>query len=139
MTGVSVDEPTGSRNEAYGRVRGFFTRGQVPFYLDGIPQYVPYDGYVDMNRFLTSDIAEVQISKGYSSPLMGPNALAGSINMVTRQPEKKLGANALTGSGSGSELVSSEHFCDVHHGNALTYAISFMFYAGNQSFTDWDA
>jgi hypothetical protein len=105
--GVSVDEPTGSRNEAYGRIRGFAARGQVPFYLDGIPQYVPYDGYVDMNRFLTSDIAEIQIAKGYSSPLMGPNALAGSINMVTRQPEKKFDANALIGAGSGKQIVSS--------------------------------
>jgi iron complex outermembrane recepter protein len=107
MPGVSVDQPTGSRNEAYGRIRGFSTRGQVPFYLDGIPQYVPYDGYVDMNRFLTSDIAEIQVSKGYASPLMGPNGLAGSINLVTRQPEKKFEANGLIGTGSGKQLLSS--------------------------------
>jgi iron complex outermembrane recepter protein len=107
LPGVSVDEPTGSRNEAYGRIRGFSTRGQVPFYLDGIPVYVPYDGFVDMNRFLTSNIAEIQIAKGYSSPLMGPNALAGSINLVTRRPEKKLDANVLSGYASGRQGLSS--------------------------------
>ena len=52
-------------------VRGFTTRGQVPLYMDGIPISVPYDGYVDFNRYLTSDIAEIQVARGYSSPLLG--------------------------------------------------------------------
>ncbi len=107
MAGVSVDTATGSRNEAYGRIRGFSTKGQVPFYLDGIPVYIPYDGYVDINRFLMSDVAEIQVSKGYASPLMGPNGMAGSINLVTKQPEKKFEADAMIGTGSGSQLLSS--------------------------------
>ncbi len=107
MAGVSVDTATGSRNEAYGRIRGFSTKGQVPFYLDGIPVYIPYDGYVDINRFLMSDVAEIQVSKGYASPLMGPNGMAGSVNLVTKQPEKKFEADAMIGTGSGSQLQSS--------------------------------
>jgi hypothetical protein len=65
LPGVEI-EHIAPRNEAGIRVRGFTTRGQVPFYLDGIPISVPYDGYVDFNRFLTSDIAELQVTKGYS-------------------------------------------------------------------------
>ncbi len=84
MPGVLAAEPTGSRNEAYGRIRGFSTVGQVGLYLDGMPVYVPYDGYADLNRFLLSDLAEIQVTKGYSSPLLGTNNMAGSINMVTR-------------------------------------------------------
>ncbi|HTY63978.1 MAG TPA: TonB-dependent receptor [Acidobacteriota bacterium] len=117
LPGVSVDHASGSRNEAKARIRGFSTTGQVPFYLDGIPVYIPYDGNVDLNRFLTSDIAEVQVEKGYSSPLMGPNGLVGSFNLVTRQPEKKIEADAMIGTGSGDVLDSSvrlgsrwEHF-----------------------------
>src|SRR5215467_1559979 len=52
LPGVEV-EHIAPRNEAGIRVRGFTTRGQVPFYVDGIPISVPYDGYVDFNRFLT--------------------------------------------------------------------------------------
>ena len=28
-----------------------------PVFLDGIPQYVPYDGYIDFGRFTTFDLA----------------------------------------------------------------------------------
>ena len=98
-------------------MRGFTTRGQVPFYFDGIPISVPYDGYVDFNRFLTSDLAELQVTKGYSSPLLGPNALGGTINLVTIEPVKKFEGEALIGTGSGDTLLSSlrlgtrwEHF-----------------------------
>jgi iron complex outermembrane receptor protein len=68
---------------------------------------VPYDGYVDFNRFLTSDIAELQVTKGYSSPLIGPNALGGTINLITNEPTKKFEGEALIGTGSGNTLLSA--------------------------------
>jgi iron complex outermembrane receptor protein len=107
LPGVAIDHIASARNEAGIRVRGFTSRGQVPLYLDGIPVSVPYDGTVDFNRFLTSDIAEIQVAKGFSSPLLGPNALGGSINLVTKQPEKALETDALIGTGSGHTLLSS--------------------------------
>jgi iron complex outermembrane recepter protein len=107
LPGVSIQHLANNRNEAGIMVRGFSTRGQVPLYVDGIPISVPYDGYVDFNRFLTSDVAEIQVARGYSSPLLGPNALGGSINMVTEEPVKKVDADALIGTGSGDTLLSS--------------------------------
>jgi iron complex outermembrane receptor protein len=107
LPGVSIQHIAGNRNEAGLMVRGFSTRGQVPFYLDGIPVYVPYDGYVDFNRFQTSDIAEIEVSRGYVSSLLGPNALGGSINLVTETPTRKYDGDALIGTGSGSALLSA--------------------------------
>src|SRR5262249_20089909 len=107
LPGVSIQHIATNRNEAGIMVRGFSTRGQVPLYLDGIPISVPYDGYVDFNRFLTSDLAEVQVSRGYSSPLLGPNALGGTINLVTQEPTQKVNVDALFGTGSGNALLSS--------------------------------
>jgi iron complex outermembrane receptor protein len=116
LPGVEI-EHIAPRNEAGIRVRGFTTRGQVPFYVDGIPISVPYDGYVDFNRFLTSDLADLEVTKGYSSPLLGPNAMGGTINLVTNEPVKKFEGEALIGTGSGDALLSSlrlgtrwEHF-----------------------------
>jgi len=106
LPGVEIEHIAG-RNEAGLRVRGFTTRGQVPFYLDDIPISVPYDGYVDFNRFLTSDIAELQVTKGYSSPLMGPNAEGGTVNLVTVEPVEKFEGEALIGTGSRNTLLSS--------------------------------
>jgi outer membrane receptor protein involved in Fe transport len=107
LPGVSIQHLSANRNEAGIMVRGFSTRGQVPLYIDGIPISVPYDGYVDFNRYLTSDISEVQVARGYSTPLLGPNALGGSINMVTEEPINKYNADALIGTGSGDTLLSS--------------------------------
>jgi iron complex outermembrane receptor protein len=109
LPGVSIQHIANNRNEAGMMVRGFSSRGQVPLYLDGVPIYVPYDGYVDFNRFLTSDIAEIQVARGYSSPLLGPNALGGAINMVTKEPVEKVEGDALIGTGSGDTLLSSLH------------------------------
>lgn len=74
-----------SRNENVISVRGFDTR-QVPLFIDGIPVYVPYDGYVDFNRFTTADLASIQVAKGFSAMTYGPNTLGGAINLVSRKP-----------------------------------------------------
>lgn len=55
--GVSIQR-VGPRNERGVFIRGFDMR-QVPLYIDGIPVYVPYDGYADMDRFLTYDVGEM--------------------------------------------------------------------------------
>jgi iron complex outermembrane receptor protein len=100
-------ERTAARNEMKVRLRGFTSQGQFPLYLDGIPIQVPYDGRLDFNRFLTNDIAEIEVAKGYSSPLLGANNLGGSINLVTRQPEKAFESDAAIGTGSGNQLLAS--------------------------------
>lgn len=104
LPGVAVDHKS-PRNQTGISIGGFDSR-QIPLFLDGIPAYVPFDGYVDLTRYLTADIAEIQVAKLYSSPLLGPNTLGGAINLVTRQPQEKLEADAFIGTGSGSLLNS---------------------------------
>jgi iron complex outermembrane recepter protein len=107
ISGIGVDHNSSSGRAGI-MIRGFDTR-QAGLYLDGIPLYVPYDGFVDISRFLTSDISEIEVAKGYSSPLLGPNGLGGAVNLITRQPEKKLDADAAIGTGSGNRLESWLH------------------------------
>lgn len=87
-----------NRNEQMISVRGYDIR-QVPLFIDGIPVYVPYDGYVDMGRFTTSDLAAIQVSKGYSSVSFGPNTLGGAINLISRKPTKAFEGDARIGYG----------------------------------------
>lgn len=56
--------------------------------MDGVRIYLPADNRLDFGRFLTSDIAVVQVQKGYASVLDGPGGLGGAINLVTRVPVK---------------------------------------------------
>lgn len=95
LPGVTLTA-SGPRNESMVSVRGFDLR-QVPVYMDGIPVYVPYDGYVDLARFTTFDLAAVDVSKGFSSVLYGPNSLGGAINLISRKPSEKLEYDASVG------------------------------------------
>ncbi len=99
LPGVNLSA-VGPRNEAMVYVRGFDLR-QVPLLIDGIPVYIPYDGYVDLARFTTFDLAEVNVSKGYTSVMYGPNALGGAINLISRKPQQKFEGNGATGWLSG--------------------------------------
>lgn len=89
MPGVTAGSSGGSRNERLLFVRGF-DRFQVPLSIDGIRIYLPADNRLDFGRFLTPDIAEIQVAKGYASVLDGPGAMGGAINLVTRKPTKAL-------------------------------------------------
>ncbi len=101
LPGVTISA-VGPRNESGVFVRGLDLR-QVPLFIDGIPVYVPYDGYVDLRRFTTFDAATIEVQKGFSSVLLGPNALGGAINIVSRVPvapwELDVGTGAFSGDG----------------------------------------
>jgi len=89
-------------------LRGHDSR-RVPVYLDGIPCYVPYEGQMDFGRFSTFDLAEIQVAKGFSSVLFGPNTLGGAINLVTRRPSTKFEGDVVGGlfEGSGKKVAAN--------------------------------
>lgn len=95
LPGVTLSKQ-GQRNELMVWVRGFNLR-QVPVYVDGIPVYVPYDGYADMGRFTTFDLARIDVAKGFSSGLYGANTLGGAINLVSRRPAQRFEGDAGAG------------------------------------------
>ncbi len=99
---VSTFDANGRRNESDIFVRGF-GRWQVPLMLDGVRIYLPADNRIDFSRFLTADIAAVQMQKGYASVLDGPGAMGGAINLVSRVPTKALEAEVSAGFGGRGE------------------------------------
>lgn len=103
LAGVTMGN-VGPRNESVVHIRGFDLR-QVPVFLDGIPIYVPYDGYVDMGRFTTFDLAQINVSKGFSSMTYGANAMGGAINLVSSKPVKKFELHAKVGLFSGNGFL----------------------------------
>jgi iron complex outermembrane recepter protein len=105
--GVSFSR-VGNRNETTVYVRGFDIR-QVPVFIDGIPVYTPYDGYADLGRFTTFDVAELRVSKGFASVLYGPNTLGGAINVISRRPTAKIEgiAGGHYGTGPGWDVYAN--------------------------------
>lgn len=78
----------GAKNETTIYLRGFDLKS-VPVFADGIPIYVPYDGYLDLARFTNADLSKIEVSKGYSSILYGANTIGGSINLISSKPTEK--------------------------------------------------
>ena len=111
MSGLSMQFTGGGRNETSISIRGQDAR-RVGLFIDGVPVYVPYDGYVDFDRFLTSDIAQIDVAKGFSSVAYGSNTLGGVINIITKRPTKALegeikGGFVLDSDGSLSRKTAS--------------------------------
>jgi iron complex outermembrane receptor protein len=99
---TSTLDGTGRRNERGIFVRGF-GRWQVPLSIDGIRIYLPADNRLDFNRFLTQDLAEIEVQKGYVSVLDGPGGMGGAINLITRKPTAPFEAEFRAGAGEGVE------------------------------------
>lgn len=99
--GVFYNRPQGGRYESNVIVRGYDLRS-VPIFVDGIPVYIPYDGYSDLGRFTTADISEINVAKGYSSVMYGHNTLGGAINIVSLRPQSELDASAIVGTATGN-------------------------------------
>jgi len=91
IPGVNTANTGGSRNERMIYIRGF-NRFQAPLSIDGIRVFLPADNRLDYGRFLTPDMAEIQVAKGYVSVLDGPDGMGGAINLVTRKPTREIEA-----------------------------------------------
>jgi iron complex outermembrane receptor protein len=95
VPGVVLTGAGGTRNQT-----GFTLRGRAeadaPVYADGVPWMDPSRPDMDYSRFLTGDLESVDIMKGYTSMLLGPNNLAGAVVMRFAKPKKAFEANLKT-------------------------------------------
>lgn len=96
----------GSRNESTVYIHGFDIRS-IPVLVDGIPVYVPYDGYVDLSRFMTFDVSRIDVSKGFSPVSYGANTAGGAINIVSVKPAERLEVEARLGYMSGKGYLAA--------------------------------
>jgi len=78
------------------KLRGMDAK-RIALLLDGVPEVEPYYSTFDLKTITAAGLDSVQITKGPSSVLYGPNTLGGIVNVITRRPgpEPRL---ALTGS-----------------------------------------
>ena len=75
----------GSKDEFKVYLRGIDS-SRIVLLLDGIPVYEPYYSTFDLKTVSASNLANLQVTKGPSSVLYGPNTLGGIINVITERP-----------------------------------------------------
>jgi len=91
--GVNVRD--GGRGEPRLDLRGFDQRA-VLFTLNGVPVYEPWNGIVNLNLFPLEMLGGIEVDRGPSSSLYGPNGLAGTVKLITFRPRAPLTGAAST-------------------------------------------
>jgi outer membrane receptor protein involved in Fe transport len=62
---------------------------RIALLVDGVPVYEPYFSTFDLKTVSAGGIDTVQVTKGPSSVLYGPNTLGGLVNVITRRPSSR--------------------------------------------------
>jgi iron complex outermembrane receptor protein len=67
------------------KLRGIDAK-RIALLLDGVPEVEPYYSTFDLKTVTAAGLDSLQITKGPSSVLYGPNTLGGIVNVITRRP-----------------------------------------------------
>jgi iron complex outermembrane receptor protein len=78
------------------KLRGVDSK-RIALLVDGVPVYEPYFSTFDLKTVSAGGIDTVQVTKGPSSVLYGPNTLGGLVNVITKRPTERPSLS-LTGS-----------------------------------------
>lgn len=70
------------------KLRGMDSK-RIALLVDGVPVYEPYYNSFDLKTVSALGLESVQITRGPSSVLYGPNTLGGIVNVITRRPDRK--------------------------------------------------
>lgn len=62
---------------------------RIALLVDGVPVYEPYFSTFDLKTVSAGGIDTVQVTKGPSSVLYGPNTLGGLVNVITKRPAER--------------------------------------------------
>lgn len=104
VPGIRVS--TGAKNEPDIQIHGF-SQNRNLILIDGVPYYETYYGKLDLNQIPVDNIAKIEITKGGTSVLYGPNALGGVVNIITKKATEKPHADALLEIGENATYKAS--------------------------------
>jgi iron complex outermembrane recepter protein len=69
-------------------------QGRVLALIDGVPINKADGGSVNWNLISNGDVERIEVVKGPGSSIYGSDAMGGSVNVITRKPEKRLSGQA---------------------------------------------
>jgi iron complex outermembrane receptor protein len=123
----------GRRNDSSFSVRGFGA-DSVPVFVDGIHLANPYRGEGDSARILSGDLESVEIEKGYSSELLGANAIGGMVLLRTAKPREPFEGSVKT----SLTLDSAGQYADSVHVLNLGSRLEYGYAKGVVQYRDTD-
>ncbi len=103
VPGIEVRPAQAGERGATVRLQGLSGQN-VLILVDGQRTTGRFSGSIDLTRFKAEDIERIEIVKGASSALYGSDAIAGVINIITREQKDPYSANFRTFVGGGDPL-----------------------------------
>jgi len=76
-----------SKGEFNINIQGF-SQKDIAVLIDGVPYYETKNGPLDLQQIPAAIIGRIEVTKGASSVLYGPNALGGVVNIITKKGVK---------------------------------------------------
>ena len=70
-------------------IRGVGQGNKVLFMIDGQPQWAGVFGHSVADTYVANGVERIEVVKGPSSLLYGSNAMGGSVNIITRRPDRE--------------------------------------------------
>ncbi|PIE68228.1 MAG: TonB-dependent receptor, partial [Deltaproteobacteria bacterium] len=103
-----------------------FAQKDVLVLIDGVPYYETQNGPLDLQQIPASIIGKIEVVKGASSVLYGPNAMGGVVNIVTKKGVAGTAgtiSGELGGGGYGRGTVTINHGSE--HGFSILGTIDY--------------
>ena len=137
-TGIQVQQTSATSFNSSIRIQGLDGR-YTQLLRDGLPIYSGFSGSLSLLQITPLDLQQVEVVKGASSTLYGGGAIAGLVNLVSKQPgEKPQTALMLNGTSAEGVDLSAFHSRELgKHGMTLfgTYNQSNAYEAENNELT----
>ena len=86
VPGLHVERRGGEGQYSTVTMRGS-TSAQVTIYVDGVPQNFGIDGAIDLSLIPVSNVARIEIYRGYIPARFSGAPIGGVINIVTKKPQ----------------------------------------------------
>lgn len=112
-TGIKVQQTSATSNTQSVRIQGLDGR-YTQILRDGFPAFGGFSGSLSLLDIPPLDLKQVEIIKGPSATFYGGGAIAGVVNFISKEPQKKRATsmifNQTTALGTDFALFDSERF-----------------------------
>lgn len=137
-TGVQVQTTSAGSNGAVLRIQGLNGR-YSKMLKDGFPLYGGFSGSLDVLQIPPLDLRQVEFVKGSSSTLHGGGAIAGVMNLISKNDDKEevlLHFNHSTVGSNDLNAFISRKFGDFGFTNLVSYQLHSVYDADDDGFAD---
>jgi outer membrane receptor for ferrienterochelin and colicins len=122
-TGIQVQQTSASSVNSTFRIQGLDGR-YTQLLKDGFPLYSGFSGSLSIVQIPPLDLRQIEIIKGSASTLYGGGAIAGLINLVSKEPSKQPELSFLVNITSASGLDLSGYYSQKFEDYGLTFFAS---------------